>query len=152
RRAEQPRRDADVLGDAHVRKQPGTLEHVADAAAQRDRVRGGDVVAVDRDHAAVGLDQAIGEPQQRGLAGAGAADDAEQFTFCDRERNAVDRPDAAAIKTLADIVERDRGRCHVLAPITLAETAPLATRGIPLNVARYRSSRDRTAGDGTLER
>ena len=32
--AEQPRRDADVLGDRQVRKQPDALEHVADTAPQ----------------------------------------------------------------------------------------------------------------------
>ena len=38
RRAEQLRRDADIAGDAHMRKQPAALEHIADAAAQPDRI------------------------------------------------------------------------------------------------------------------
>ena len=38
RRAEQLRRDADIVGDADMRKQPAALEHVADPPAQRDRI------------------------------------------------------------------------------------------------------------------
>ena len=37
-RAEQFRRDADIAGDADMRKQPAALEHIADAAAQADRI------------------------------------------------------------------------------------------------------------------
>ena len=50
--AEQLRRDPDIVGDAHVRKQPAALEHIADAAAQRDRIDRAHVLALDRDVAA----------------------------------------------------------------------------------------------------
>ena len=49
-----------------------------------------------RDAAAVGLDQPVGQPQQRGLARAGAADDGEEFALGDLERDVVDRHHALA--------------------------------------------------------
>ena len=91
RRAEQFWRDPDIVGDAHMRKQPAALEHIADAAAQPNRIGGADVLAFDRDAAAVGVDQPVGQPQQRGLAGAGAADDGEELALGDLERDVVDR-------------------------------------------------------------
>ena len=67
-------RDADVGGDSHMRKQAAALEHIADAAAQPDRVDFGDILARNGDSSGVGIDQAIGEPQQCGLARAGTAE------------------------------------------------------------------------------
>ena len=49
RRAEQFRRDADIAGDAEMRKQPAALEHIADAPAQPDRIDRAHVLAFDRD-------------------------------------------------------------------------------------------------------
>ncbi len=96
-----------------MRKQPAALEHIADAAAQRDRIDRADVLALDRDAAAVGLDQPVGQPQQRGLAGAGAADDGEEFALGDIERDVVDGQNAfraaAAVKALADMRKGDQG-------------------------------------------
>ena len=73
-----------------------------------------DILAVDRDTAGVGLDQPVGEPQQRGLAGAGAADDGEEFALRDVERDIVDRkqPPCAAppSKLLRNMGEGDRRR------------------------------------------
>ena len=66
------------------------LEHIADAAAQPDRIGRAHVRALDRDGARVGIDQPVGEPQQRGLAGAGAADDGEELAVRDLERHIVD--------------------------------------------------------------
>src|SRR5271170_1698343 len=96
-----------------MRKQPAALEHIADAATQADRVDRADVLALDADLAGVGVDQPVGQPQQRGLAGTGAADDGEQFALGDFERYVVHGPDrraaAAAGKTLADMGECDQG-------------------------------------------
>ena len=47
RPAEQPRHHRDVVGDREVRKQPDLLDHVADRAAQRDRILAAHVAAVD---------------------------------------------------------------------------------------------------------
>ena len=61
-----------------MRKQPRILEHIADAAAMgRDMdARGGVVerLAVDGDDAAIGLQQSRDHVDQRGLAGAGGAE------------------------------------------------------------------------------
>src|SRR5882724_5175647 len=80
-RAEQFWRDADIAGDAEMREQPTALEYVADAPAQSDRVDVAHVLAFDRDAAAIGLDQPVGQPQQRRLSRAGAADDGEEFAL-----------------------------------------------------------------------
>ena len=112
RRAEQFWRDADIAGDAQMRKQPAALEHIADPPPQPDRIDVAHVLALDRDGAAVGLDQPVGQPQQRGLARAGAADDGEEFALGDLERDVVDGLDAAASgrrrKRLADMRVSDR--------------------------------------------
>ena len=67
--AQQMRRDADIVGHAHVWKQPAALEDIADAPAQPDRISRANILALDRDGAAIGLDQPVRQPQQRGLAG-----------------------------------------------------------------------------------
>ena len=77
--AEQAGGDPDVLGHRHVRKQADALEDVADAAAQHDRIDGPDVLAVDPDRAFARVDQPVDQPQQRGLAGAGRADDGQEL-------------------------------------------------------------------------
>ena len=69
-----------------------------------------DVLAADTDHAFVSIDQAIGQAQQRRLAGAGPADDAAEFARCDVERHIAQCLDAAAIETLADVRIADGGR------------------------------------------
>src|SRR6202049_3038044 len=69
--------------------------------------------------AAVGFDQPVPQPQQRGLAGAGGADDGEQFALGDVERDVVHRQNrfhAAAVEALADVRKCDqwRGGGHFL--------------------------------------
>src|SRR5258708_4454383 len=96
-----------------MRKQPAALEDITDAAAQLNRIDAQHVGAFDRDGANVSLDQPVGEPQQRGLAGAGAADDGEEFALGDLKRDVVDRDHApratAAVETLADMGIGDQG-------------------------------------------
>ena len=66
------------------------------------------------DLALVSFDQPVRQSQQRGLAGAGAADDGEEFALGDRERDIVHRPNrlraTAAVEALADMREGDQGR------------------------------------------
>src|SRR5205809_530858 len=81
-----------------ARKSSAALEHIADAPAQPDRIERPDILALDPDAAMVGLDQPVDEPQQRGLAGAGAADDGKKLARGDLERDVIDRLDAAAVK------------------------------------------------------
>ncbi len=80
----------------------------------RDRIDRSHILAFDRDAAGVGVDQPVCEPQQRGLAGTGAADDGEEFALGDIERDVVHRQNrlraAAAVKALADMRKCDQGR------------------------------------------
>ena len=57
----------------------------------------------------VGVDQAVGKPQQRGLARARAADNGEEFAAFDLKRNVVHRLDAAAVKALGHMRKGDQG-------------------------------------------
>ena len=75
RPAEQLRHRADVRGDGLVREQPDLLDHVADVAAQLDRVGVGDVVAVEEDAARRRLDQPVDHLQRRRLAATRRADE-----------------------------------------------------------------------------
>ena len=86
-----------------MRKQPATLKDIADPPPQQDRIDVAHVLAFDRDRAEVRLDQPVGEPQQRGLAGAGAADNGQELALGDLERDVVDGDDATAVKGLADM-------------------------------------------------
>ncbi len=100
---EQAGRDADIGRDAHMRKQAAALEHIADPAAQPDRVDSGDILSRDGDRTSVGIDQAIGEPQQRGLAGAGAANNGKEFARRDIERDVVHGSHMVAAKAFDDM-------------------------------------------------
>src|ERR1700691_5621950 len=126
-----------------MREQPAALKHVADAPPQGHRVGRAHVLAFDGDVAVVRLDQAVGEPQQRGLARARAADDREKFAALDMKRDVIDGLDAAAIKTLADVVEDDQGgNLHLCAGIArgrvtceTALTFRLPRHGLALNLS-----------------
>ena len=92
----------------------------------RDRIDRAHVLALDRDAAAVGLDQPVRQPQQRGLAGAGAADDGEELALGDVERDVVDRRRTrAAVEALADMRIGDQGRDGI--HVADSRTAALAT-------------------------
>ena len=73
--AELAQREGDVLHHGLVREQVELLEHHADPLAQLVRVVLQDRAAVQQDVALIRFDQAVHDPQQRGLAGAGGADD-----------------------------------------------------------------------------
>ena len=68
------------------------------------------VRAVDADGPCVGVDQAVGEAQQRGLAGAGAADDAAEFALGDVQRDIAQSLHAPAVEAFADVRIANDGR------------------------------------------
>src|ERR1700719_545610 len=105
-------------------KQPAALKHVADAAAQRDRIGRAHVLAFDLDAALIGVDQPVRQPQQRGLARDGAADDGKKLTSRDLERDVVHGLDPAAIKALADMGEDDRGWVLHSGPVSCLRLLP----------------------------
>jgi hypothetical protein len=90
RQAPGPQREGDVLADIHVREQRVVLEDDADVALVG---RGeGDVAAAEQDRAGRGLDEAAEDAEQRGLAGAGGAEQRDEFLRRDVERDVVQRP------------------------------------------------------------
>ena len=80
--AVQPRHVDDLFADAHLRVQPALLRHVAEAPAHR----GVDGPVAPADLAAVGLEHAEDDPHRGGLAGAVGADESEQLSWLDGER------------------------------------------------------------------
>ena len=105
RLAQQFRRDPDVVGDAQMGKQPAALKDVADPPPQRDRIDASHVLALDGDGTAIGLDQPVGEPQQRRLAGARAADHRQKLALGNVERDIVDGREGA--EALGDVLVAD---------------------------------------------
>ncbi len=103
----EPRRDADVLRNTHVREQPDALEHITDAPAQLVRGRGARGLPIDEHGARIGLEQAIDGLQQRGLAGPGVPDDGEEGLGRHLETDLPDGPAGAAIEGFRDALERD---------------------------------------------
>jgi hypothetical protein len=110
RRAEQFRRDADVIRDAQMRKQRTTLEDISNPTPQCDRIDLRDVLAADPDNPAIRRNQAVGESQKRRLARAGAADDGKELAFGDSERDVIDGFHSAAVEALSDMVVSDQRR------------------------------------------
>ena len=85
---------ADVLLDGHAAEDRGFLRQVADAEAGAAVHRhAGDVVAVELDGAVVGLDQAGDHVEDRGLAGAVRAEQADRLAARHREAGIVDDRD-----------------------------------------------------------
>ena len=75
--------------DRLVREQADLLDHVADAAAQLDRVDVGDVLAVEVDPAGGRLDEPVDHPQRRGLAAARRPDEHAHLAARDVEAELV---------------------------------------------------------------
>jgi hypothetical protein len=107
---EQTRRDTDILGHAHVRKQPDALKHETDAAPQRDRIHGPHVLALEADDAFTRVREPVDQGQQRALARSRSADDRQELALVNDERDAVERFAGGAGIGLADVLESDRGR------------------------------------------
>jgi hypothetical protein len=97
--------EGDVLLHRHVRKQRIRLEHHVDRPLVRRNAR--HVRAIDPDAAAGGFLETGEHAQQRGLAAARAAEQAEQFLLIDLQRNVVDRDEVAEL--LGDALDVDVG-------------------------------------------
>ncbi len=78
----------DVLGQRPV-KQDRILLHDGDLAAQRMLRRLRDILTVDQDASAADVVQPLHQLDERGLAGAGAADQADALAGADVDRQAV---------------------------------------------------------------
>ena len=105
-----------VVEDAHVREEVERLEDDADAAAHRIRVDAArrDLVAVDEDAAAVDRLQEVHATQQRRLARAGGADQADDVVLRDIEVDAAQHLYLA--ERLVDVLEPERA--HIaMAPV-----------------------------------
>jgi hypothetical protein len=89
------------------------LEHAADVAAKERHLavlQAREVAAADDDLAARRLDLLQEELDQRRLAGAGGADDEDEFPLVDRERDTVERRHVGLVH-LRHVLEDDhRGR------------------------------------------
>ena len=96
----------DVLRERAV-KQDRLLLHDRDLAAQRLLRRQRDVLPVDQDAAARHVVEPLHQLDESGLAGAGAADEADPFTGTDRHRQSVIKRRAMAAVMERDVVEHD---------------------------------------------
>jgi hypothetical protein len=96
--------DHDILQQGQVRERLQFLEGAPDAeVADPVGPHGEDVLPVEQDPAAVGSRVAGDQVEQRGLAGAVGADDAEDFAFLDLEGDILVGADAA--ESLAQMLD-----------------------------------------------
>ena len=90
----------------HVREKANFLDDVAHAAAETDEGGLPDASSVDQNFPAGWLDHAVHGSQQRGFAGAAAAEDGGGRAFFDCERNVVEKQPAVGGRE-ADVAEFD---------------------------------------------
>jgi hypothetical protein len=102
----------DVLPDGHMRIERIGLEDHRKVAVAGMPI--GDVVAADADGAAVRRFQSGDDPQKRGLAAPGHADQRQELTGAHVEVDALQ--DIVAAETFADAENLERTRCHFRAP------------------------------------
>ncbi len=141
RRADHAQREADVLGDRHVRVERVALEHHGDVAIAGLEAR--DVAAVDRDRAAVGLLEAGDDPQRRRLARARGAQQREELARLDVEVQALERDDRTM--GLDDVAQADAAdRAQPAAALDRADRQPLHD----VALAGDADQDDRDHGDG----
>ena len=103
---------AHLPGDGHVREQREVLEHHGDVALPR-RIPGR-LLAADQDAAVVGLLEAGDAAQRRGLAAARGAEQADELSLLDLERDAVDGGEVAVALPDAAQLEIELRPCHHL--------------------------------------
>ena len=104
-------------GDGHVRKQPDVLQDVADTPPQTNRLPLARVAALDQDDARIGHQQSVDELEERGLAGAAAADERDDLARFDGEVEVIEHAQASLAHE-RDVAELD-GRhlaCRRLVP------------------------------------
>jgi len=82
---------AHVLGDRHVREQPGLLDGVTDPPAELVRVQSQRIPATDRDAPGGGLDEAVDHLHGGGLAAARRPDEYGDLPGRDRHGDVLDR-------------------------------------------------------------
>src|SRR4051812_14698677 len=100
---------ADVLLDGETAEDRGFLRQIADAEPRALIHRQlGDVVAVELDRTAVGLDQAGDHVEHRGLAGAVRTEQADRFAAADIDADAAYH--LAAAKALFDAMHSQEAR------------------------------------------
>ena len=104
----------DVRPHRHVREQPTGLDDVADVAAQLVTVHARDVVPVDHDAAARGLDEPVDHLQRGGLAAPGGAHEHDHAAGRDLQGEATHRGLLLARVPLGDLPQEDGGTAHGL--------------------------------------
>jgi len=108
-------RKLDVFLEGHAREKVEGLEDHADGVAavagERERVQRCDVLAVGEDRTGSGTVEAGDEVQESGFAGAGRAEEREEFVVGDGEREFVDGVDGGFAHDVVagDAVELDGG-------------------------------------------
>ena len=111
----QPQAVDDVFGHRHMRPQRVALEdhrHLALLGRQRARLRRHQPVA-DMDLAARRLEEAGDQPQRRGLAAAGWAEQADQLSMIDFQGNIIDhRKRAKSLGQAAQLNRRQSPHSH----------------------------------------
>ena len=101
-----------VAGDVHVLEERVMLEDEADVAFAQ--AQPGRVVVAEHHVAAVRVQQPCDDPQQRGLAGAGGAEQRDEFSRCDVQVDVVQRRDAGVVLgELSDVKVHDGCRLWV---------------------------------------
>ena len=107
--AEQAGHDRDVLLDVPVRKKSALLDHVADPAAQRDRVLRRHVPSIDSNLARVRRDEPVHEPQGGRLPRSRRADERHRLPAGHGKREAVE-DHRARDERLPDVAKLHGGR------------------------------------------
>src|SRR6185369_13158650 len=99
----------DVAGHRAPRKQREFLEHHAAVRARR-----ADRLALDADHAALGLDESAQDVQERALAAAARPDHGDEFAFPDAEALDIENFERLAVPRVAlpDSGRVERNHAH----------------------------------------
>ena len=109
----QPKRKLDIFFERHAWEKIEGLEYHADGFAaitgEAGRVEGGEIFALNVDGACGGAVQSGHEIEQGGLAGPGAAEEGEEFTGSDFEREVVDGTDGGFAEAVVagDVIYMD---------------------------------------------
>jgi AcrB/AcrD/AcrF family len=101
-------RDPDIARDRHVREQADLLNHIPDRSPQTYRIPIARVLAFDQDVAGIRQHQPVHELQHRRLAGAAPADQRDDFSGFDRQREAVEDARAGR-RGVGNVLKLDRG-------------------------------------------
>src|SRR5216683_5962610 len=94
-------------------KQDWILLHDGNLAAQRMLRLLGDVLTVDPDSSARDIVKPLHQLDEGGLAGAGAADEADAFTAADIHRQPVVQRDAMTAVMERDVLEHDAAALNI---------------------------------------